>query len=77
MPTLIMWGKADSWIPLAQGEVLEKAIIGSKLIVFEDAGHVLMEEIPTESVAKYLSFLGVEVRVGTTIDTLIVQVYPE
>lgn len=62
MPTLIMWGKKDSWIPLAQAYSLEKAIPGSKLLVFDEAGHVPMEEIPTESVAKYLSFLGVEVR---------------
>ncbi|PZX57085.1 pimeloyl-ACP methyl ester carboxylesterase [Algoriphagus ratkowskyi] len=62
MPTLILWGKADSWIPVAQGYLLEKAISKSKLIVFDNAGHVPMEEIPTESVAKYLSFLGVEVR---------------
>lgn len=62
MPTLIMWGKQDSWIPVNQAYSLEKAISGSKLIVFKDAGHVPMEEIPTESVAKYLSFLGVEVR---------------
>ncbi len=62
MPTLILWGKEDSWIPVAQGYSLEKAIPGSKLIVFDDAGHVPMEEISTESVAKYLAFLGVEVR---------------
>ncbi|SFB45562.1 alpha/beta fold hydrolase [Algoriphagus aquimarinus] len=62
MPTMIMWGEEDSWIPVTQAYTLEKAIPGSKLIVFENAGHVPMEEIPTESVAKYLSFLGVEVR---------------
>lgn len=62
MPTLILWGAKDTWIPLSQGEALEKAISGSNLIVFEGVGHVPMEEIPTESVAEYLSFLGVEVR---------------
>jgi pimeloyl-ACP methyl ester carboxylesterase len=62
MPTLIMWGKDDSWIPVTQAYSLEKEISGSKLIIFDGAGHVPMEEIPTESVAKYLSFLGVEVR---------------
>ncbi|MFC5623852.1 alpha/beta fold hydrolase [Algoriphagus winogradskyi] len=62
MPTMIMWGNEDSWIPVAQGYTLEKTISGSKLVVFDNAGHVPMEEIPTESVAKYLSFLGVEVR---------------
>jgi pimeloyl-ACP methyl ester carboxylesterase len=59
---MIMWGNEDSWIPVAQGYTLEKTISGSKLVVFDNAGHVPMEEIPTESVAKYLSFLGVEVR---------------
>jgi pimeloyl-ACP methyl ester carboxylesterase len=62
MPTLILWGAKDNWIPLSQGKALENAISGSNLIVFEEAGHVPMEEIPTETVAEYLSFLGVEVR---------------
>ncbi len=62
MPTLITWGKHDNWIPLSNGRALEETIPGSKLKVFENAGHVPMEEIPTESVAEYLAFLGVEVR---------------
>lgn len=62
MPTLILWGGKDSWIPLSNAYALEKAISGSNLIVFDQAGHVPMEEIPTESVAEYLTFLGVEVR---------------
>lgn len=62
MPTLILWGGKDSWIPVSQAYALEKAIPGSNLIIFDEAGHVPMEEIPTESVAEYLSFLGVEVR---------------
>ena len=62
MPTLILWGAKDNWIPLAQGQRLQKAIPGANLLVFDTAGHVPMEEIPTETVAEYLSFLGVEVR---------------
>ncbi|MCS4432813.1 alpha/beta fold hydrolase [Aquiflexum gelatinilyticum] len=61
MPVLIMWGKHDAWIPLSNGESLAQAIPGSKLKVFEDAGHVPMEEIPTETVSEYLSFLGIQV----------------
>jgi pimeloyl-ACP methyl ester carboxylesterase len=57
-----MWGEKDTWIPVSQAYILEKAIPGSNLVIFENAGHVPMEEIPTESVAEYLSFLGVEVR---------------
>lgn len=62
MPTLILWGRKDSWIPVSQAYLLEKAIPRANLIIFENAGHVPMEEIPTESVTEYLSFLGVEVR---------------
>ncbi len=62
MPTIIMWGGKDTWIPVSQAYIFEKAIPGSNLVIFENAGHVPMEEIPTESVAEYLSFLGVEVR---------------
>ena len=62
MPTLILWGRKDSWIPVSQAYVLEKTIPGSNLVIFDQAGHVPMEEIPTESVAEYLAFLGVEVR---------------
>jgi pimeloyl-ACP methyl ester carboxylesterase len=61
MPVLIMWGKHDAWIPLSNGESLAEAIPGSKLKVFEDAGHVPMEEIPTETASEYLSFLGIQV----------------
>jgi pimeloyl-ACP methyl ester carboxylesterase len=62
MPTLILWGQKDSWIPVSQAYLLEKAILGSNLVIFENAGHVPMEEVAMESVAEYLSFLGVERR---------------
>jgi pimeloyl-ACP methyl ester carboxylesterase len=61
MPVLIMWGAHDNWIPLSNGERLAEAIPGSKLKVFENAGHVPMEEIPTDTVIEYLAFLGIKV----------------
>lgn len=62
MPTLILWGAEDSWIPLAQGKRLQQALPGSNLMILDGVGHVPMEESPTETVSEYLSFLGVEVR---------------
>ncbi|MHA7131880.1 alpha/beta fold hydrolase [Algoriphagus namhaensis] len=62
MPTLITWGEYDSWIPVQNAYGFQEVIPGAKLKIFANAGHVPMEEIPTESVAEYLSFLGVEVR---------------
>ncbi|MEM0288061.1 MAG: alpha/beta hydrolase [Nitrososphaerota archaeon] len=38
-PTLLVWGQKDTITPLSIGEKLNKFIIKSKLIVFEDAGH--------------------------------------
>lgn len=64
MPTLIMWGKEDKWNPLKHAYLMEDAIPGAHLVVFDEAGHVPMEELPTETVAEYLSFLGVELRKG-------------
>ncbi len=62
MPTLILWGAKDSWIPISHAYAFEKAIPGSNVVVVEEAGHVPMEEFPTESVSEYLAFLGVRVR---------------
>jgi pimeloyl-ACP methyl ester carboxylesterase len=59
---LILWGGKDSWIPLSNAYAFEKAIRRSNVVVFDQAGHVPMEEIPTESVTEYLSFLGVTLR---------------
>jgi pimeloyl-ACP methyl ester carboxylesterase len=60
MPVLIMWGAGDRWIPLSSGERLKDTIPGATLKVFQNAGHVPMEEIPTETVLEYLHFLGIQ-----------------
>lgn len=62
MPVLIQWGDRDRWIPISNALEFKKVMPEAHLVVFEGAGHVPMEEIPTESVAEYLSFLGVEIR---------------
>jgi len=63
MPVLIMWGAQDAWIPLDNGKRLAGAIPGSVLKVYNNVGHVPMEEIPTETVKDYLSFLGIQLDV--------------
>lgn len=60
MPVLIMWGAQDRWIPPSHGERLKAAIPGATLKIFENTGHVPMEEIPTETVLEYLHFLGIQ-----------------
>lgn len=58
MPTLIVWGAQDPWIPPAAGEALRDAIPGSELVVIEDSGHLPFEERPDEFIAAVLPFLG-------------------
>lgn len=46
MPVLIMWGEADSWIPVRHARLFHRDIRGSRLVIYEAAGHVPMEEMP-------------------------------
>lgn len=57
VPTLIQWGRHDTWIPLKDGEQFHKDIANSQLIVYDNAGHVPMEEIPVETAQDALNFL--------------------
>lgn len=57
-PTLILWGRDDSWTPLAMGETYKAGIARSELIVFDGVGHIPMEEVPEESAAAVRAFLG-------------------
>jgi pimeloyl-ACP methyl ester carboxylesterase len=56
-PTLILWGRHDRWVPVSTGEELHAMIKNSELVVFENAGHVPMEEIPETSLQPVLQFL--------------------
>jgi pimeloyl-ACP methyl ester carboxylesterase len=56
-PTLIIWGEKDAWIPVSNAYRFKKDIKDAELKVFEGAGHVPMEEIPSETVAAALQFL--------------------
>lgn len=58
MPTLILWGREDSWTPLAMGETFHAGIAGSELVVFDGVGHIPMEEVPEDSAAAVRAFLG-------------------
>jgi len=57
-PTLIIWGRQDGLVPLSEGEQFNKDIAGSKLIVFDQCGHVPNFEKAGEFNAAVLKFLG-------------------
>ena len=57
MPSLVMWGDADPWIPIEYAHRFHDAIAGSELVVYQRVGHVPMEEVPDVSVHDALRFL--------------------
>ena len=57
-PTLLIWGRQDGLVPLAEGEHFNKDIAGSKLVVVDQCGHMPQIEKPAEFNAAVLKFLG-------------------
>jgi pimeloyl-ACP methyl ester carboxylesterase len=56
-PTLILWGADDHLIPVEAAQAFNKAIPGSKLIVYPATGHIPMEERAAQSAADVRAFL--------------------
>jgi len=50
VPTLIIWGRNDRWIPVADADRFAAAIPGARKVVLEECGHVAQEERPAEVV---------------------------
>ncbi|MBN9087354.1 MAG: alpha/beta hydrolase [Reyranella sp.] len=60
VPTLIIWGAQDHWVPIADAFRLQNDIKGSRLAVFEKPGHNPMEEDPKGTAAAVAAFLPTE-----------------
>lgn len=56
-PTLILWGKSDEWLPVSWAKDFEAAIPNARLVIYDQAGHVPMEEIPEETARDVRQFL--------------------
>jgi len=50
VPTLIVWGRQDRWIPVADAARFAAAIPRARLVVLEGCGHLPQEERPAEVV---------------------------
>ena len=57
VPTLIIWGGRDELIPPDNAERFNRDIQGSRLVLFDDLGHVPQEEDPARTVAVLMGFL--------------------
>jgi pimeloyl-ACP methyl ester carboxylesterase len=57
VPTLIVWGAKDKWVPVADAFRFQNDIKGAKLAIFEKAGHNPMEEEPVATAKAVSDFL--------------------
>ncbi len=56
-PALVVWGREDRWVPLAQADQFVAAIPGSRKVVLEACGHLPQEERPQEVLRLLVDFL--------------------
>ncbi|GAB4329556.1 MAG: alpha/beta hydrolase [Flammeovirgaceae bacterium] len=56
-PTLILWGKEDKWIPVENAYRFHQKIPHNEMIIYEQTGHVPMEEIPIDTAHDVKAFL--------------------
>ncbi len=49
VPTLLMWGEKDTWIPLDVMRMFHRDLPYSEYVVYEGIGHLPMEEVPVQS----------------------------
>ena len=58
VPVFVMHGRGDNLIPYTHGEAFGAAIPGSKLIIYDNVGHLPQEEIARQSAADLRAFLN-------------------
>ncbi|PSQ00480.1 alpha/beta hydrolase [Halobacteriales archaeon QS_4_70_19] len=58
VPTLVLWGEEDYWIPPRFAEKFADTIPDAEVVTYEDAGHAPMEEFPERTAADIRRFLA-------------------
>lgn len=67
-PALLVWGEKDTATPLADGQLMEKLIPDSGLVVFKDAGHYSYLDRLPQFLRVIDSFLHDEMKAGDSND---------
>ena len=57
IPTLIMWGREDMWIPVENAYRFHRLLPMPRLKIYPQVGHLPMEEIPEETVWDFMQFI--------------------
>lgn len=67
LPVLVQWGKYDAVIPAVVGQRFKDALPDAQLIVYDNVGHIPMEEIPRRSAADAHAFIQARIA-GTALE---------
>jgi pimeloyl-ACP methyl ester carboxylesterase len=57
-PTLLVWGAEDRLVPPVYGEAFEAALDDARLVLVDDAGHMITVEQPAALADEIAAFLG-------------------
>jgi len=57
VPTLILWGQQDEYVPVDYASRFAKEILGSKLVLLEGVRHFLFEDEPERCAHEVIDFL--------------------
>ena len=58
MPTMVVWGRHDTIVPVSHADVLHAALPHSRLEIFEDSGHFPHHSEPARFVAAVREFIA-------------------
>lgn len=56
-PVLILWGDQDRLVPPDHARLFNTAIPGSRVVMYQDVGHLPQEEVPERSASNVAAFL--------------------
>lgn len=62
VPTAIMWGENDTWVPIARGERLRELLPDAAWLTYAETGHLPMEEHPDDFNRDLIAFIDQRVR---------------
>jgi pimeloyl-ACP methyl ester carboxylesterase len=58
VPSLVLWGAKDRWIPTAHAAEFASRIPGAKSVMYPGLGHIPMEEAPERVMTDLRAFLS-------------------
>ncbi len=66
VPTLLMWGEEDAWVPIDVMRLFHRDLSYGEYLVYSGVGHLPMEELPVQSARDLNNFFMSEIRKSKT-----------